>query len=1281
VRPDARKPAKAARTAVPPAMDLVLERAMLAPLLDVISALVVVLDREGRIVRFNPASEELSGYRFDEVKDRVFWDCLLPPGAVERVRAGFLGMLAGNAWTRGENEWRTKQGEVRLTRWSNTVVRNAAGEVEYVLATGLDVTAQQQAQKALQDSEGRYRGLYESIRDAFALVDMTGRLREFNEVFREMLGYGREELLAMTYRDLTPERWHAFESGIVERQVLTRGYSEVYEKEYRRKDGTIFPVELRAVLLRDDAGTPTGMWATVRDTSARLQAERTLRESEAQYRAVVDHASDGIVITEGKSHSLLEVNPRVCEMLGYTREELLRMTVPQLIEPSDLGGAPVGVGELRDGRPLHQRRRLVRKDGTAFVAEIGARVLPDGRLISILRDVSEHERAEEALRQSEARLRMLFERASDGILISDAGTDAFVEANPRACEMLGYTPEELLGMTVQQLNDPEDLAAHPLQVEALRRGESVHSVRRLARKDGIRITAEVGTRLLPDGRIMAILRDVSERERAEDTVRESEARYRAVVEQASDGITINDAQWRFLDVNPRFCELLGYDREELLRMSVPDLGVREDLEREPLHDETLLRGRAILTERAVRRKDGSVITLEVSARGLVDGTIVSVVRDITERKRADQALRESEERFRSVFDSDMLGMVFGLQGGKVLDANDYFLRLLGYTREDLHAGRLRWDAIMPPESAPILAEIVRQARAAISSRPAETEFIRKDGTRVPVLCGAAFIGQSRDFGVGFALDLTELRRTEQRLAESERYLERAQALAHIGTWDADLSTMTAYYSSEMLRIHGLPSGRHLTTYDEFISSIHPDDRAQVEASIRQSMHEPGERSFEHRVLRADGTVRLVEAMSESVLDETGRPVRIIGMVRDVTERRFLEAQLREAQRLESIGRLAGGVAHDFNNLLTVILGFSETLLEGLPAGDERRATAEQIRTAGRRAADLTQQLLAFGRRQVFRMQVFDLNSVATEMQDILQRLVGEQVRIVISPDARQSLIKADRGQIEQVILNLALNARDAMPEGGRLKIATRDAVSPAGAAGGPTGPCVELVVSDTGTGMTEEVQAHIFEPFFTTKQVGQGTGLGLATVHGIVNQSGGRIVVESAPGKGATFRVSLPCAEEEGGAVDAEPAPAPSGARAEETVLLVEDEGAVRNLVAALLRRRDYRVLECADGDEAIDTAHRYEGPIQLLITDIAMPGMNGRELARFLTHERQGLRVLFISGYSDQRLEPRDSQDVPEAFLQKPFTPAALTRLVRQLLDAPARGGAEGPGGPQPPG
>ena len=313
---------------------------------------------------------------------------------------------------------------------------------------------------------------------------------------------------------------------------------------------------------------------------------------------------------------------------------------------------------------------------------------------------------------------------------------------------------------------------------------------------------------------------------------------------------------------------------------------------------------------------------------------------------------------------------------------------------------------------------------------------------------------------------------------------------------------------------------------------------------------PTPRTYEHRVLRPDGSVRILHATVDAQRAADGRVVRLVGSSQDITEQRLLELQLREAQKMEAIGRLAGGVAHDFNNLLTVILGFVETMLDGMSDDDRQRAGAEQIRQAARRAAGLTQQLLAFGRRQMFRLEVFDLNVALDEMREILRRLIGEQVEISVSPGARRAFIRADRGQIEQVVLNLALNARDAMPRGGRLDIATADADAPPG--GEPGAPWLLLTVSDTGMGMSAEVQAHIFEPFYTTKDVGQGTGLGLATVHGIVSQTGGRIEVRSAPGQGARFLVYLPGAV--GEAVPTSELPADPQDRGDETVPVDESK-------------------------------------------------------------------------------------------------------------------------------
>jgi nitrogen-specific signal transduction histidine kinase/CheY-like chemotaxis protein len=404
-----------------------------------------------------------------------------------------------------------------------------------------------------------------------------------------------------------------------------------------------------------------------------------------------------------------------------------------------------------------------------------------------------------------------------------------------------------------------------------------------------------------------------------------------------------------------------------------------------------------------------------------------------------------------------------------------------------------------------------------------------------------------------------------------------------------------------------------------------------------------------------------------VRGDKGEVVEYIAICQDTSDRRDLEARLRQSQKMEAVGRLAGGVAHDFNNLLTVITGYSERLLAQLDADDARRKAADAIKRAADRAAALTHQLLAFSRRQVLAPKVIDLNAIVGAMHKLLRRLIGEDIELVTIAGAGLWPVKADPNQFEQVIMNLAVNSRDAMPRGGVLRIETAnvdlDAEFTRHHVGLQPGAYVMLAVSDTGCGMDEHTLGHLFEPFFTTKEQGKGTGLGLSTIYGIVKQSGGYIWVESEPGRGATFRIYLPRVHE---AVDAQPvsgqeATAPRGW---ETVLLVEDEESVRLLLRDSLRRFGYAVVDAASGPEAIEIADRHDGPIHVLLTDMVMPHMNGWEVAETVMARRPGIKVIYMSGYIEHALPENRGLDAGIAFLGKPFSPDALGWKVREVLD-----------------
>ena len=423
--------------------------------------------------------------------------------------------------------------------------------------------------------------------------------------------------------------------------------------------------------------------------------------------------------------------------------------------------------------------------------------------------------------------------------------------------------------------------------------------------------------------------------------------------------------------------------------------------------------------------------------------------------------------------------------------------------------------------------------------------------------------------------------------------------------------------------------------------------------------------FEVELIQKDGARVLLEVHVTSVLKD-GQPVARLGVARDITERRYLEDQLRQAQKMEGIGRLAAGVAHDFNNLLTAIGGRCYLVLNALTSENPIRREIEIIQDAAERAAKLTHQLLAFSRKQILDPCVLDLNATVTGIEPLLRRMIREDIEIATALDSAAGRVKADAGQIEQVLLNLAVNASDAMPNGGWLTLATSnvtldEAYARTHAEVEP-GPYVMLSVSDTGHGMTAEVQAHIFEPFFTTKEVGKGTGLGLATVYGIAKQSGGHITVYSEPGHGAVFKLYLPRVEE--GPGTAEPArPTEITRRGSETVLLVEDDEPLRTLAREILSIQGYTVLDATSPSEALRLADAHPGPIHLLLTDVVMPQMNGRQVADHLLAARPGLKVLFMSGYTDAAIVEHGVLEPGTHFLQKPFTPDGVSRKVREVL------------------
>ena len=704
----------------------------------------------------------------------------------------------------------------------------------------------------------------------------------------------------------------------------------------------------------------------------------------------------------------------------------------------------------------------------------------------------------------------------------------------------------------------------------------------------------------------------------------------------------------------------------------------------PLLINAVVYGSALAPTQAITLPDGriipSILSQELQAIGLLwmlAGTaylssrllnqMLDESRSATAQAVAsNQKLRRSEERFAKVFHASPVGIgISSVVSERFIEVNDAFLQALGYRRDEV-VGRTARDLGLwgQPDA---ISQIEATLRTQRWLRNHEIQLRTRSGDLRDALVSIELIELGDELCVLMMIhDITERKRAEQALRESE---ERYRLIAE------NTNELIALFDSGWRYAYVSPSHRQMLGYDpsqligvSAASYVHPDDLAPLMA-YRDRLTPTGHMQFTFRYRHAGGAWRWLEA-SSAYLSWQGSSYMLC-VARDVTERRSLEQQLIQAQKMETIGRLAGGVAHDFNNLLTTITGYADLVIDDLPPQHSAREDLEELRKAADRAASLTRQLLTFARKQKIEPRVINLNQLITDMGKFTLRLVGEQIECHTRRAPDLCSVRADPGQIEQVLINLIVNARDAMPHGGQLTIETAnltlDYASAHSQIGVAPGDYVLLTVSDTGVGMATAVLDHLFEPFFTTKEKGRGTGLGLATCYGIIKKHGGAILPHSAPGQGTSMRVYLPQTS-----ADAAPLDAPSLGgypRGRERILLVEDEEPVRTLAARVLRNQGYSVTEASNGAEALAIADAAEVPFDLLLTDMMMPQLGGHALAARIVARYPRIKLLLISGYAaDSSL--KDARDESEAnFLHKPFAPAALARKVRDVLDGAARG------------
>ena len=639
-----------------------------------------------------------------------------------------------------------------------------------------------------------------------------------------------------------------------------------------------------------------------------------------------------------------------------------------------------------------------------------------------------------------------------------------------------------------------------------------------------------------------------------------------------------------------------------------------------------------------------------------------------ERKRAEEAVRASEARLKALLDSALDACVTMDETGRITSWSAAAEAVFGWPAWET-IGRSLAATIIPRQHreghARGLARFLETGEGPILRQRIEITALHRDGREFPVelTVTPTRLGDHWLFGA-FVRDLTDAKRAEQALRRSEASYRGLVEHAAYGIYRATADGKFLMVNPALFTMLGYPSAEDVLQLD-ISRDAYVDPAARVR--ILERCEQFGSAIEEVAWRRRDGSTITVRLNGRPVRGPDGALECFEFIVDDVTEQRALEERLRQTQKMEAVGRLAGGIAHDFNNLLTAILGSVDFLRRALGPEHPEHAETEEIQKAAVRAADLTRQLLAFSRQQVLAPKVLELDALVTNLEKMLCRLIGEDVELRFAPKAARAAVRADPGQLEQVIVNLVVNARDAMPRGGKLTIETATVDLDAAYAWEhgtvEPGRYVMLAVTDTGVGIDRAARARLFEPFFTTKEFGKGTGLGLATVYGIVKQSGGYIWVYSEPGQGATFKVYLPRVEPGGEPVAARPSPA-RALGGTETILLAEDEAAVRNLARRVLEKHGYKLLLAATGRDGVQLATQHAGPIDLLVTDVVMPEMGGRELAQRLAALQPGLKVLYLSGYTDDMIVRHGVLEAGVAFLQKPFTPDTLLRKIREVLD-----------------
>ena len=1020
-----------------------------------------------------------------------------------------------------------------------------------------------------------------------------------------------------------------------------------------------------------------------------VETRKQIEESEELHRSILQTALDGFWLTDIKGQ-LIEVNDSYCSMSGYSREELVTMHISDLeaYESHQVVTAHMQKVVSKGSDRFESKHR--RKDGTVFDVEVSVqfRAEDGGRCVTFLRDITERKRSEKALRNSEQKWRkILVETPQIGVAL-DAKA-AIVFANKRFLQLTGWRAEDVLGRNWFDLFIPEEVreevrAVFDKVIHARDTiGYSTYENEILTRA-GERLNVAWSNVLTkdPSGAVVDVTClgiDLTERKRAEEALRKSEEQYRDLFDNADELIQMVRPDGRLYRVNKKWLDTLGYTAEEVRNLSIWDI-IRPDTTPhcERIFHRALLGETASSFEAVFLSKNGRAVPLEGTINcQLDDGTPVlarCILRDITERKRAEKDLRESEERFRASFMGNPNAVAISRQeDGVWLDANQAALDMFGYTREEaIGKSALSTNLWVDLHD---LQRILTMLDRGEEVRNQEVQLRRKDGR---LIIASVSVRPLTFKGIKHLLfiteDITERKQADEDRKKLQMQLTNAVELAHLGPWEYDVINDIFTFNDQFFNIFRTTieevGGYKMSSIEYAERFIHPEDRFAVGREIRKAIEttDPNFRGqLEHRMLYADGSTGYISVLFFIVKDTGGKTIGSYGVNQDITERKRIEERLQQSQKMEAIGTLAGGIAHDFNNILAAIMGYTELALDDIPENLSGRKHLEQVLKSGVRAKNLVQQILSFTRQTKQERKPIQLGLVIKETMEMLRATISTTIAFEGTIETETGTVLCDPTQIHQLLINLCGNAAHAMRERGGVLNVSLDRIdldenSAAGYAELKPGTYNRISVTDTGEGMDKAILERIFEPFFTTKDTGEGTGMGLSVVHGIVKAHGGEITVYSELGKGSEFHVYMPVIEaeaEEKASIETETIP-----KGEEHVLFVDDEKVLTDIGRQMLERLGYKVTARTSSLEALEVFKAKPDSFHLVITDQTMPNMTGVDLAKEMLSIRPDIPIIICTGFSAQISEKKAGDLGVRRVLMKPLVAREVAEAIREVLD-----------------